>query len=98
MAAHLARLCLGATVVGWLFWRRHRHKVGERDKDPFKAVLSYASDDQLIKLHNDYETLVGLEMNPAFVQKLDSCAAEMLKRGLSRPSVPDPEAKTVIRH
>ena len=97
IGAHLARLCLGATVVGWLYWRHHRHKAGEREKDPFKAVLSYASNDELIKLHNDYEALVALDVNPAFVEKLDSCAAEMRKRGLSQPPVPDPEVKTVVK-
>jgi hypothetical protein len=94
IAAHLAKVCLGATVVGWLFWRR---KAGQREKDPFQAVLAYASNEELIRLHANYEALVALELNPAFVYKLDVCAAEMRKRGLSQPPATTPEVAPEVK-
>jgi hypothetical protein len=93
IGAHLARLCLGATVVGWFVWRRN---AGKREKDPFQAVLAYASNEELIRLHANYEALVALEVNPSFVYKLDVCAAEMRKRGLSRAPATPAEAKTEV--
>lgn len=93
IGAHLARLCLGATVVGWFVWRR---KAGKREKDPFRAVLAYASNEELIRLHANYEALVALEVNPSFVYKLDVCDAEMRKRGLSRSTTSTADVKTDV--
>jgi hypothetical protein len=97
IAAHVMRLCLGAGVVGWLLWRHRRQKISESPKDPFQLVLACASDNEIKKLHADYEALVSLDVNPEFVYKLDICTAEMRRRGLSPPQAEAAEAKTVMQ-
>ena len=83
----VSHLNISAAVAAWLVAARRTHRaiIEKENVERFRSVAASLPDQQLSRLHADYQMLAAFDSNRQFRRKRDACLEEITLRRTACP-------------